>query len=160
MSETNVESRSNMLKTSSPIATSYETQCDALLGEFPIFANVAIVNGFWNRWKRMHVLAIKSFESDVSQGNSTNFEDVGPELMKLRLRTTSGLVQGIKTMPQQGELLNSLRSLLSAHDLVFLHCLETHKNTLKTDLFVAKTAHRALGAYAQSARQIGDARLW
>jgi hypothetical protein len=149
-----------MLKKNSPIATNYGEQCAALLGEFPLVADVKIVVGFWNRWTRMHALAIKSFENETSPTNSIDFETIGSELMKLRLRTVSGLVQGLKTISNNSELNNSIRALMSAHDLIFLHCLETHRESLKSDLSVAKTAHRALGAYAQSARQIGDTRLW
>jgi hypothetical protein len=142
------------------VTTSYKTHCEALLQTFELIASIALVQGFWSRWTRMHLTVLNSFAKEHSQSDNTGWEKLNDELMKARLRLSSALYQGLKNDSCHEKIASDLRALLAAHDHSFLQALEGHRETLKRELAEAKTVHRALGAYAQSARQIGDVTLW
>jgi hypothetical protein len=142
------------------VTTSYKTQCDALLLTFELIASITLVQGFWSRWTRMHLGVLKSFAKENPQNKDTGWDKLNEDLMKSRLRLSSALYQGLKNNSHQDQIGSELRALLAAHDHSFLQTLEGHREKLKRELAEAKTVHRALGAYAQSARQLGDSKLW
>ena len=139
----------------------YNTECTALRDFFSAQGRNALCEGFLVRWQSAHAAVLKQFEhSPQKNEEAQEWEQLGRELMQLRARMVSAIAQGLKNESNRADLLPRLKAFLKTHDALFIRIMESQREMLRKEFTDAKIMRQAIGAYAHSARQMGDPKLW
>ncbi len=149
------------MSTSPSILTNaYRSESEQLFRDICGREHHTFCEGFLARWTKAHISIIETFERDPNTPNTETWGKAGNDFMALRSRLVSALAQGLRNDPSSEVWTSKMRSFLAAHDRVFIRFLTAQQEILKKELNDAQSMRTAIGAYAMSARQMGDSKLW
>lgn len=142
-------------------AETYAICCAHLQDEFAAQGRHDLCEGFMARWQKAHAHLICNFETN-SQGAhlEEKWELLSTNLLQLRNRMSSALAQGLRIDPERAHLSARMQQYLLEHDKCFNRIIQNQYENLQRELNEIRCARHAIGAYARSARQMGDSSLW
>jgi hypothetical protein len=142
------------------LTNAYKSESEQLFRDVCGREHHAMCNGFMLRWSKHHAQIIELFEREPNTTNTEKWSVASKEFLALRNRLVSALAQGLQNEINGQQWMNKMRLFIAAHDEVFIRFLSTQQEVLKKELNDAQNMRTAIGAYARSARQMGDSKLW
>jgi hypothetical protein len=142
------------------LKTAYLDECASLVAHCFSHETSLFFSGFLERWHNHHARVIATFEQESSPQNTEKWAGLPQQFLTQRARMFSALAQGLSKEHQANFLRDQMKNYLREHDIIFIRILNAQHEMLKKELNDAQNVRTAIGAYARSARQMGDANLW